>query len=360
VYVDGYVKPDGRRLWLYGRSPLTPLDPGTIPSPSAAPVRVTSHMRLHPLTQEWVVYAGHRQDRTFLPSAEENPLAPTVDPARPTELPLGDYDVAVFENRFPTLAPHTEPPPVVADVATRQARGACEVVVFSQDPLANLGTLAEDHVALILEVLAARTDAMRAAGLAYVLPFENRGREMGVTLHHPHAQIYGYGFLPQQQARALQNLRTYYAAHGSDLVTDLARREQAHERRLIAARAAAVAFAPPFARFPYEVWIAPLRQVSFLSELKGEERNAIAAVLRETLQRMDRLWNVPMPYLMTVNQAPTDGLLYPEWSLRIEIWPIRRAANKLKYLAGTELGAGVFAGDVLPEAAAESLRGVVL
>jgi UDPglucose--hexose-1-phosphate uridylyltransferase len=317
-------------------------------------------MRFHPLTQEWVVYAGHRQDRTFLPSAAENPLAPTIDPARPTELPKGEYDVAVFENRFPTLAMDTGPPPPVVGVTTEAAFGACEVVVFSKDPAAGLARLPVDHVDLILEVLAGRTEEMRGAGLKYVLPFENRGREMGVTLHHPHAQIYAYGFIPQQQIRALDAMRAHRDRHGDDLVSTLALRECERALRLVTQRASVTAFCPPFSRFPYEVWIAPLRQASFLGDLTAMERREMADVLRETLLRLDGLWEMPMPYLLTVNQAPTDGGLYPEWTVRLEVCPIRRASDKLKYLAGTELGAGVFANDMLPETAAAALRAVTL
>jgi UDPglucose--hexose-1-phosphate uridylyltransferase len=317
-------------------------------------------MRRHPLTQEWVVYAGHRQDRTFLPSAADNPLAPTTDPARPTELPRGDYDVAVFENRFPTLARETGPAPEVPGVATAPATGACEVVVFSQDPTTNIGLLPLDHVKLIIDVFAARTDAFRAEGLKYVLPFENRGQEMGVTLHHPHGQLYAYSFIPAQQQRALQSLRAHFDTHGADLVSRLAAAEHSLGLRVVAAREQTVAFAPPFGRFPYEVWIAPLRPAPFLSSLTSGEREEMASCLRETVQRLDRLWGVPMPYLMTINQAPTDGADYPEWTLHIDICPIRRAPNKLKFLAGTELGAGVFASDVLPEAAAAALRAVKL
>jgi UDPglucose--hexose-1-phosphate uridylyltransferase len=358
VHVGSYVKPDGRKLWLYSRVPMVPVVATTVPSPSAVPVVAASHMRRHPLTQEWVIYAAHRQDRTFLPSAAANPLAPTVDSERPTELPMGDYDVAVFENRFPTLARHAEPAPGVPGIETAPATGICEVVVFSQDPATSLATLPVDHVALILDVFAARTDAMRAQGVKYVLPFENRGQEMGVTLHHPHGQIYGYDFIPRVQANALENLRVHHRSHGKDMVSTLAADERARGVRVVTSRSIITAFTPPFARFPYEVWIAPARPAPFLSSLTVEERREMAECLREILQRMDGLWKMQMPYLMTINQAPTDGFDYPEWTVRIEIWPIRRAPNKLKFLAGTELGAGVFASDVLPEAAATALRAV--
>lgn len=352
------LKPDGRALWLYGRDPVSVEGPA--PSPGAEPVRVNTHARWHPLVGEWVVYAAHRQDRTFLPSAENNPLAPTIDAARPTELPTGTYDVAVFENRFPSLAMAPGDPPSVEGVEVRPANGQCEVVVFAQDAAQSLATMPADRIALILDVLGDRTTAMKALGCRYVLPFENRGAEMGVTLHHPHGQIYGYGFVPSQQARALSAMQSHKARHGTDLVGDLLAQEKRIGSRIVYAAYEAAAFVPPFARFPYEIWIVPERPVPWLAGLTDSERMAMASALSQAIRRLDALWGKPMPYLMTFQQAPTDGALYPEWRLHIQIWPIRRAAEKLKYLAGTELGAGVFASDVTPEDAAARLREVAL
>src|SRR5439155_20728566 len=109
--------------------------------------------------------------------------------AHPTEVPAGTYDAAVFENRFPSLVPSASPPPSIDGAETAPARGGCEVVVFAQEPATSLGELPLDHISLVLEVWADRTLALQQAGMAYVLPFENRGAEMGVTLLHPHGQI---------------------------------------------------------------------------------------------------------------------------------------------------------------------------
>jgi UDPglucose--hexose-1-phosphate uridylyltransferase len=357
MHSTAYVKPDGRMLWLYSTAPLTPIV-GPIPMPSGADVAIDAHLRRHPLLQEWVIYASHRQDRTHLPSVAENPLAPTRDGGPPTELPAGDYEVAVFENRFPSLVPMPPPPPQIDGVETAPAFGRCEVIVFDQHSDASLSTLPVERLELILEVWADRTRRLREAGMAYVLPFENRGVEMGVTLTHPHGQIYAYGFLPRRQAAALSALRAHYRADGHDLVSALARAERERGVRVVSCADHAIAFAPPFARFPYELWVTPVRQTPDLAGLTGPERRDFAVVLSDALRRLDRLWSRPMPYLLTVNQAPIDGADHPEWTVRVEIWPIRRGPHKLKYLAGTELGAGVFACDVTPEAAAGALRAV--
>src|SRR3954463_4234882 len=146
MYKRALTKPDGRPLILYSREPLD--EHVQAPSPNSEPLKPNAHLRWHPLRGEWVAYAGHRQNRTFLPPPEYNPLAPTTDPEHPTELPSGRYDVAVFENMFPTLTPLARNPPD-AIVPTRPAAGSCEVVVFTQDPSATLASLPLAHLVLL-------------------------------------------------------------------------------------------------------------------------------------------------------------------------------------------------------------------
>lgn len=349
-----FRKPDGRALWLYARAPF---EVGEIPA--FEPVTAHPHLRWHPLRGEWVIYAAHRQNRTFLPPPDYNPLAPTLDPANPTELPPGSYDIAVFQNRFPSLVPDPGEPPHLEGVLTAPGEGACEVVVFTQDPTASLASLPLDHVALLVDVWADRTSELGARPeIGYVLPFENRGVEVGVTLHHPHGQIYAYSFLPPLQARALELARAYYARNGANFAADLVKRELAQGLRIVRENDFAVTLVPPFARYSYELWLLPKRPVQFLSELSPDERLAVAELLKDALTRLDALFGVRMPYLMTLHQAPTDGAQYPEWPLRFEFYPALRAKGKLKFLAGTELGAGVFANDSLPEDKARELREV--
>lgn len=149
MYKEIFKKPDGRQLVLYSREAIDPSLPAPSPSPSPVPIQ-GAHMRWHPLRGEWVAYAGHRQNRTFLPPKAFNPLAPTRDPEFPTELPEGAYDVAVFENMFPTLSRLALDAPDIPGVSTLPATGACEVVVFTKEADSSLGRLPLSHIALIL------------------------------------------------------------------------------------------------------------------------------------------------------------------------------------------------------------------
>lgn len=350
------TKPDGRTLWLYGRQPLDPAL--TAPTPPGAVAAPHPHLRWHPLRGEWVAYASHRQERTFLPPAAYNPLAPTVDPALPTELPAGQYDVAVFQNRFPTFAAQAHAPPS-SIVDTRPGRGQCEVVVYTQDPSASLATLPLWHVELLMDVWAHRHEELGASpDIQYVFPFENRGVEVGVTLSHPHGQIYGYPFVPPLARQELAMQRAYLQEHRRNLLEEHVRRELADGSRILCAAGTATAFVPACARYAYEIWIAPLLPAPSFSALTAEQRRDFARALKTALLMLDGLWSRPMPYVMAFHQAPTDGQEHPEAHLHAEIYPAYRMPGRLKYLAGSEIGAGAFTADTLPEEKAAELRAV--
>jgi UDPglucose--hexose-1-phosphate uridylyltransferase len=351
VYKRELHKPDGRDLILYARAPIDPAI--TAPAAGRAAGR-SSHLRWHPLRGEWVVYAGHRQDRTFLPPAGWDPLAPTTDPDHPTELPAGAWDVAVFENLFPAFGPASPPPDEIIDTAP--AAGRCEVVVFTPDTTGSLGALPLERIDLVLEVWADRTRALAArSDVAYVFAFENRGVEVGASLAHPHGQIYGYPFVPPTAARALELQRAHFARRGTSLLGELIDAELAADRRTIYAGDHAVAFVPVCARWAYELWIAPRRAAPTLAALSGPERLDLARALGLALRKLDALWQRPMPYVLAVHQAPARGE-HPHAHVHIEIYPWLRMPGRIKYLAGSEIGAGVFTADTLPEATAAELR----
>jgi UDPglucose--hexose-1-phosphate uridylyltransferase len=354
VFKRTLTKPDGRALHLYGvdvqpEAPDAPAPPGAAAGPT--------HLRWHPLRGEWIAYAAHRQHRTFLPPPAYNPLAPMRDPAVPTELPIGTYDIAVFENLFPTFSMRNADDPPAAIVPTAAGRGVCEVVVFTQDPDATLGALPLRHIGLLFDVWADRTEALGALdSVQYVMPFENRGVEVGVTLAHPHGQIYAYPFVPPVPARELDQQRAHLAARGRGLLAELLDAELADARRVIWSDDRAIAVVPACARYAYEVWIAPRRPVASLPGLLPDERMSMARALKTVLLTYDHLWGQPFPYVMVLHQAPTDGAGHPEAHLHLEFYPAYRMRGRLKYLAGSELGAGVFTADVLPEFAASELQ----
>jgi UDPglucose--hexose-1-phosphate uridylyltransferase len=316
-------------------------------------------MRWHPLRGEWVTYAAYRQNRTFLPPPQYNPLAVTVDSQQPTELPNGNWDIAVFDNRFPSLtsAPGADPPPGLI-VPTSPASGHCEVVVYGRDQTP-LGQLPLSHIELLFDVLADRTAILsRRPEVKYVLPFENRGAEVGVTLHHPHGQIYAYPVVPPVPARMQELAAQHYAESGRGTLQDMTDDERRDGRRIVYEGTDAIAFVPVCARYPYEVWVAPIHPVPDFTKLSPAQSADLARALKTVLLKYDGLWQRPLPYLMAWYQAPTDGQPHPESHLHAQFFPPYRTRDRLKYLAGTEIAAGFFAMDALPEDKARELQQV--
>jgi UDPglucose--hexose-1-phosphate uridylyltransferase len=210
-------------------------------------------------------------------------------------------------------------------------------------------------------VWADRTERQARTGhIKYVLPFENRGAEVGVTLHHPHGQIYGYPFIPPVPARMLDQETAYFTKNARALLVDIGRAELIAESRILYRGEHAIAFVPVCARYPYEVWVMPLTHVENFASLSPPQRADLARALKTTLLKFEGLWQRPFPYLMAWYQAPTDGAPHPETQLHAQFYPPYRTRDRLKYLAGTELGAGMFAMDALPEDKALELQQVIV
>jgi UDPglucose--hexose-1-phosphate uridylyltransferase len=339
-----------------------------------------AELRWDSVVGEWVVIAAQRQDRTFLPPNDECPLCPST-PGRLTEIPAPDYDVLVFENRFPSLhgvasgdsgpvargaaglaqpagpgpqAPRVGPGPQ----APRAAFGRCEVVCFTADHNASFAGLTPRRVGTVIEAWADRTAVLgAAAGVAQVYCFENRGEEIGVTLHHPHGQIYAFPFITPRTQQMLAQARAHAAAGLGNLFDDLLAGELADGSRIVARNEHWIAFVPVAARWPYEVMLYPAVRAPDLPAVSEAARAAFGEVYLDVLRRLDALFGIRMPYIAAWHQAPgTDPFARREFGLHLQVISVRRAAGKLKYLAGTESGMGVWINDVTPEAAAKSLR----
>lgn len=332
----------------------------------------SSQLRLDPLTREWVTVASQRQSRTFMPSADDNPLAPSR-PGHPTEVPEASYDVVVFENRFPSFSTTTEavPDPDPGDlvlagsgeadplVGRRPGTGRCEVVCFSSDADQSFRELSAQRVATIVQAWADRTTALsHLEGVRYVFPFENRGVEIGVTLSHPHGQIYAYPFIPPTAQRILDTSLAHRERTGRILYADLLEAELDSKVRIVTANEHWTAFVPAAARWPVEVHVAPNVTVPDIPALSPEQRAAFGPLYLKLLTGLDALYGKPLPYIAAWRQAPVS-VGRDAWGLHLAVFSIRRAADKLKYLAGSESGMGAFISDVVPEAVAARLREVV-
>ena len=368
IYFD--EAPDSGRAAVPDARPLPP-EPG-YGAPPETGTAADGGLRWDALRGEWVVIAAQRQDRTFLPPTDQCPLDPSR-PGRPTEIPAPDYDVVVFENRFPSLrgAGHWPRPAAAGQaplgsgglleyggVAPQPGYGRCEVVCFTSDHDGSFAKLSPRRTRTVMEAWADRTAAMNAMdGVTQVYCFENRGEEIGVTLHHPHGQIYGFPFVTPRTATMLAQAAGYAGRTGRNLFDDLVAGEIAAATRIVTRNEHWTAFVPAAARWPYEVLLFPAQRVPDIPALSDPARAAFCDIYLDVLRRMDALFGMPLPYIAAWHQAPVREVPgAAEFGLHLQVLSVRRAPGKLKYLAGTESGMGVWIGDILPEEAALRLR----
>jgi UDPglucose--hexose-1-phosphate uridylyltransferase len=349
---------DGRELIYYDANESVVRD--AVDGRRLPDLMVTSEMRYDPILEEWVIHASQRQDRTFMPPTSLCPLCPTT-PANASEIPDTDYDIVVFENRFPSLALTTDIDSSVRlphPVERKPARGRCEVVVFTSDHDRSFSQLSTERVRRVVDVLADRTARLSATpGIEHVYPFENRGIEIGVTLTHPHGQIYGFPFVAPRAARMLESAARYHTTTGRNLFEEVLAEEQRLGDRVVDQNDTWTAFVPPAARWPIEIHLYPHRKVPDLTALTHKERNNFAGIYLSILRKLDKLYESPLPYIAAWHQAPVHrdrDLAY----LHLELFSIRRSADKLKYLAGTESGMAVWINDATPEQIARLVREV--
>lgn len=360
---------DGRELIYFDDPDSTLGEDRAVDARESAPRPATATMRQDILTGDWISIAAARQNRAFLPPAELDPLAPQT-PTNPSEIP-SRYDVAVFENKSPSFGPAlaaaTGDAPEADDAPrgledlehlgigrTRSSVGRCEVVCFSPEHAGSFGTQSVTRARTVIEAWADRTAALSALpGIQQVFPFENRGEAIGVTLHHPHGQIYSYPYITPRTARLLDSIdRT-----APDLFQRILEFEQQGPRVVLRGEHW-TAFVPFAARWPVELHVLPHRHVADFAGLTDAERDELAPFYLRLLRGIDALYETPTPYIAAWHQAPVN-VGRDTVRLNLQLTSPRRAADKLKYLAGSEAAMGAWIGDVPPEVAAEKLRAAV-
>ena len=320
-------------------------------------------LRLDPLVNEWVAMAAHRQGRVFLPPKEMCPLCPSTA-TNLTEVPEDNFEVVVFDNKSPSLRPPTGdwalPDMAGPDTDTGSAAGKCEVICFTADHGQSFKDLSTERIRVLLEAWIDRTrELSKEKFIQHITPFENRGEEVGVTLAHPHGQIYAYSYIPPKVARMLEVAKKHKERTGKVLFDEIVAREIKDEERIVAENKHWVAYVPYAARYSFEIHVAPKVSVADLSELTSEVADAYPAIAKEVLQRLDGVFDIPMAYIAAWHQAPVregHDLLRLHW----QITSVRRAPGKLKYLAGSESSMGAFIMDLRPEQSAAQLREVKL
>jgi UDPglucose--hexose-1-phosphate uridylyltransferase len=328
--------------------------------------------RWHPLRREWVVVSAHRQsrpwrgetiaelDRSLPPYLPDCYLCPGNVRVSGTRNP--EYQgVYVFDNDHPCVGPaapaELETPPGI--YRNRRADGLSRVVCFTPRHDLTLAELpAEDIVELLTALQLQYRELADRPEVNHVLMFENKGEVVGVSNPHPHAQIYATNFIFRTIEVEAEAFAEHLAEQGRPLFEEIIVTERADGRRILVDSGGALSFVPYFARYPYETYVAPEAMRTSIADLPGDELAQLAAVLKETLVRLDNLWRMSLPYVMVFHQRPTDGREYPGFHFYIQILTPLRQPGLLKYLAGPEVGGGNFLNDASPEAKAAELREV--
>ncbi len=342
IFKRVFNRNDDKKLLLYGykehkESPSEELKITETPKP---------HMRWNPSRKEWVSYSAGRKNRTAFPPKEYCPLCPGANLNFPTEIPFNDFEVAIFPNRWSSFNTHDEKNNVEL-IKTLPSNGQCEVVVYSSRHSDTLAQMSLDKIELLVNAWIDRyKELLKRDDIKYVMPFENRGEECGVTLHHPHGQIYAFPFIPPV-------IKTEVVAFKEEnfllkILKNLEKKYYVFQDEFI------LAIVPPFARYAYEVWILPKRQVPGPWSFTFEEIRSFSKSIQKVVKGYDSFLSKKCPYIMGLHASPS--LDDSTFHFHVEFYPPLRHKEKPKVLAGSESMAGVFIMDVLPEESAKILR----
>ena len=314
-----------------------------------------AELRWHPLIKDWIMIASNRQNRPQMPK-DWCPFCPGPDNDKVPK----EFDVLKYDNDFPAL---TQNPPVPDDVETeiyktRPNYGKCEVVLYSPEHTVTLPQLPVPHVRKLVDLWTERfVDIKKDENIKYVFIFENRGDVVGVTMPHPHGQIYGYSVIPKKIQLELESSKEHFEKTGHCLFCDMLRDEKEFGKRIIFENEDFITFLPFFTEYPYGVYIASKAQRQNLEEMTDREKDNLAKILRETAGMLDSLFDYTFPYMMCMHQAPVNsGDTSDYYHFHIEFFPPMRSADKQKFNASSETGCWAHCNPTAPEEKAEELR----
>jgi len=342
VHKRTFKRNDGRDLFLYGNHPHLEENTAQLEITLAS----SPHLRWNPARQEWVTYSAGRINRTTFPPIEYCPLCPSGKNKFPTEIPFSNFEIAVFPNRWSSFNTHSDIIKI-PDIISKPSNGHCEVVVYSPKHLDTVAQMPIEKIILLTETWIDRyKNLLPRKDIKYVMPFENRGEECGVTLHHPHGQIYCYPYIPPVIEKEIESFKK------ENFI--LSMMQTLEEKYFVFQDKNIIAAVPPFARYAYEIWIMPKKKKAGPWEFNDDEILSFSTCLQKVVKGYDSFLGKKCPYIMGLHAAPT--LKDESFHFHVEFYPPLRSGDKPKVLGGSESMAGVFIMDVLPEESAEILR----
>ncbi|HWR43982.1 galactose-1-phosphate uridylyltransferase [Sporomusa sp.] len=315
-----------------------------------------AELRWNPLLSTWTMVASNRQARPHLPK-EWCPFCPGSG-----KVP-DNYEVYKYDNDFPALSLTPEEPelPVSGPYQAAQNYGKCEVILYSPEHHATLPNLSVDHIEKLVNLLADRyVELAKDPKIKYIFQFENRGEEVGVTMPHPHGQIYAYPFVPQKIQVELNSCREHYQGNGRCLICDMNKEETDYKQRIIAENNSFLAYLPFFTDYPYGVFIVSKQHKGNITQLDRAEKRDLAEMLKNITGAFDALFDKLFPYMMCIHQTPVNSAEYADavgyYHFHIEFYPPLREANKIKFYASSEMGAWAACNPMAVEETAVTLK----
>ncbi|MEN2984173.1 MAG: galactose-1-phosphate uridylyltransferase [Dictyoglomaceae bacterium] len=313
---------------------------------------MSSELRWHPFLKEWVIVAGKVQERPVLPPREKCPLCyGGVEVPKP-------YDLLVFENRFPSLTKEVfDVIPFEDEIyKLKGGQGVCEVVLYSMEHDSSVSRMPLEQVEKLVLVWEDRFKDLSALDfINYVLIFENRGEIVGVSLHHPHGQIYAFPFIPPIIEKEINSSMEYYNKKEKCLFCSILEKEKKEKKRLVYENKYFTAFSPFYGKYPFEIHIYSNRHLGSLPEMNYEEKMYLAEIIQKIVKAYDNVYGFNFSYMMVLHQKPSKGE-YSFYHFHIEFYSLHRDKDKIKYLASVESGSGTFINPLAPEDSAELMR----
>ena len=310
-------------------------------------------LRWDPILNQWIIVAGKRGKRPLLPEGF-CPFCPGAE-----EVPKTGWTVLSLPNRFPALKHDAPKSDVECDkfYRCRRAKGICEVIIYTPKHDATLADLPVENISAVIDLWTRRFEDLSKKGfIKYVFIFENKGRIIGVTLDHPHGQLYAFPFIPPLIQKELMTSNRYWLHTGDCLFCKIIEKEKNDSVRIICENKDFICFLPFFAHWPYGVHIYPKRHVQALTDLTEKEKGSFASILKKVLKKFDNTLEMSSPYMMVLHQRPTDGKTYLHYHFHVEFYPPYREKGKIKYFASVETGAGTVTFDYTPEMKAKELK----
>ena len=314
-------------------------------------------LRYYPLLDTWTMVATNRQNRPHLP-ADWCAFCPG-----PGKLVPPHYDVLAYPNDFPTLSQNPEPIRKSNNKVFKstEAYGKCEVLLYSSEHTRKIYELSDDHVLKIVELWTSRyKELSKDPRIKYIFEFENRGEEVGVTMPHPHGQLYAYSWIPEKIKNELTNCKKYFKEHGTNLFKDLNEAEKKYKKRVVLENKTFLAYIPYFTDYPFGVFIVHKKLKLNFADFTLSEKKDLATILKKLVKGFDKIYDRPFPYIMSIHQSPVNSPRYKDctdyYAFHIEFYPPLRAKDKIKWYAGSEMGAGAAANPLDVDECAALLR----